>query len=308
MIRGRALAARRLRSNPRALTALAVTGAVVLAGAVGLLFVRRSGTDAGQESVQTDSQVGNAAATTAPPTTTTMPPTTTTRPPRDLGKVLLVGDSVAWTLADALTSAAAARGIPFTAAAIPGCGMISGLPAAGPGLEPVSWAAKCERVVVDQEKSLAASRDAGTVLWLSTWENADRWIDGTLHPFGTPETDALILDLMDQARARLLTNSDALLVLVKAAPSAVTSQVGLADPENVKRTVHLNHLYDQFAKAHPIDTRVLDLASMICPYGPPCPAVVDGFSPRPKDGGHFSTEGAAWLAPRFLDQLASVAG
>ena len=306
VIRGTTLTTRRTRPSRRVLIALSVTGIVLATAIVGLLLSGGSDTQAEVAPVRTDS---DAVAAAPPSTTTTAPPTTTTtRPPRDLGRLVLVGDSVAMTLADALTTEATSRGLRFTATAIPGCGMITGLPAAGPGAAPVTWPAGCEPLLVNNETSLAARRNAGTVLWLSTWETSDRWVDGTLRPFGTPQTDELLLGLMEQARARLLAGSDALLVLVKSSPTATTSQNGFADPDGVRRMVHLNELFDRFASSHPVDTRVMDLAAIVCPTGPPCPAVVDGITLRPKDGGHFSTAGATWLAPRFLDELTAVAG
>jgi lysophospholipase L1-like esterase len=113
---------------------------------------------------------------------------------------------------------------------------------------------------------------------------------------------------MAAARERVLTGSDALLVLVKLAPPAATSDRGFADPNQVADLRHLNQLFDAFAEAHPVDTRVLDLGAIVCPEGSPCPAVVDGITLRPTDGGHFSRAGAAWVAPRLLDEVLAVAG
>jgi hypothetical protein len=250
----------------------------------------------------------DAPTTTAAPSTTASTTPPTTRAPRDIGRIMLVGDSVANTLTKSLAAAAQVRGIPYNDQTVPGCGMIAGLPAAGEGLPPVSWAAGCEQVILDYQLGLAAERAAGTVLWLSSWETADRWVGSVLYAFGTPEADTVVLELMEQARARMLAGSDALLVLVKGPPGAATSQRGPVDPDAVQRTIHLNELFDRFAATHPVDTRVLDLAALVCPGGPPCPAVVDGIEPRPVDGGHFSEAGAAWVAPRLLDEIIAVAG
>ncbi len=62
------------------------------------------------------------------------------------------------------------------------------------------------------------------------------------------------------------------------------------------------------ARSDPDRVRLVDLGQWLCPLGPPCPEVVDGILARPNDGGHFSPEGAAWLAPRLLDALGVPAG
>ncbi|HEY6532662.1 MAG TPA: SGNH hydrolase domain-containing protein [Acidimicrobiales bacterium] len=310
-IKGKALAARRGHSLPRALVALVSALSLVVVAVVTLLVIG-SDDDGPQRSATTDAGE-NAAAPTDAPSTTVAPTTTaatvppTTRPPRDLGRLMLVGDSVAATLTKPLAFHAKARGIPYNDQTVPGCGMITGLPTAGPTEPPVPWAATCEQAVLDSQPGLAIRRSAGTVLWLSSWETADRWVDGSVLVFGTPEGDARLLELMEQARARILAGSDALLVLVKAAPNAAMSQRGPADENNVERMVHLNELFDRFAATHPVDTRVLDMVALVCPGGPPCPPVVDGVELRPVDGGHFSDAGAAWVVPRLLDEIVAVA-
>lgn len=256
------------------------------------------GTDAAVEAVSIST-------TEASTTTVTTPPTT--RPPRQIGRILLVGDSVADTISDALRTETRSRGLSYSDQTVSGCGMITGLPIPAPGMAPVPWAATCEKAILEYQPGLAAQRSAGTVLWLSSWETANRLIDGTEVQLGTPEGDAVILDLMEQTRARLLDGSDALLVLAKLAPPATTSAKGYANPTNTNRLTYLNTLFDRFAAAHPIDTTVLDLERIVCPSGPPCPAVIDGVTLRPTDGGHFSPEGATWVAPRLVDELLAVA-
>ena len=78
---------------------------------------------------------------------------------------------------------------------------------------------------------------------------------------------------------------------------------GDATPERVlEATVHRAVLRD-VARNDRRGCRVVDLGQWLCPLGPPCPEVVDGIQPVANDGGHFSPEGAAWLAPRLLDAL-----
>ena len=97
-------------------------------------------------------------------------------------------------------------------------------------------------------------------------------------------------------------DAGARLVLVTIPPQADNP---LETPKRYQapRTEHLNTLLAEFAAAHPNDVNLVDMAEIVCPGGAPCPTVVDGIVLRPKDGGHYEAEGAAWVAPRFVDQL-----
>jgi peptidoglycan/LPS O-acetylase OafA/YrhL len=229
-------------------------------------------------------------------------------PPAAIGPVVLMGDSIAASLAPALATYAAEAGVSFSSAALPGCSMVTGLAAGGPASEPIEWADECEQALPGFQDGLAARQGAAEVVWLSTWETADRWVDGTLYRFGTPEADEMLLQLIDEARERVLADSDALLVLAVPPPNAATSDLGAANADNVDRMVHLGDLLRTYASEHPGDVRVVDLSAIVCPDGPPCPEEQDGVTLRPRDGGHYSEDGGAWLAPRLFEALsASVA-
>ncbi len=247
--------------------------------------------------------VGPSVPADTPPTATApLDPTA----PRPLGRVTLMGDSIAASLAPALGDYASSAGIVFGSAALPGCSMVTGLAAVGS--EPIAWAAECETALPGFQEGLAARTGASTVVWMGTWETADRVVDGTSYEFGTPEADEVLLRLVDEAKARILRDSDAVLVLALQPPNAATSDLGAADAENVERMVHLNELLRRYAAANPADTRVVDLAAIVCPDGPPCPERVDDVTLRPRDGGHYSEEGGAWVAPILFEALsASVA-
>jgi hypothetical protein len=79
--------------------------------------------------------------------------------------------------------------------------------------------------------------------------------------------------------------------------------MGDPKPEQAVRTKHLNRLFTEYARSHPNDVAVISLSDLVCPGGAPCPTVRDGIVLRPKDGGHYDAEGAAWVAPRLLDEL-----
>ncbi len=242
--------------------------------------------------------------TTAEPPVTTVPDVPA---PRDIGKVLLLGDSVAASLAPQLATAARDAGIPFAAEARPGCSLVGGLPVDDDGI-PFSWSQPCEDGLPAAVDGVAARSGAGTVLWMSSWETADRLVDGSVYRFATPEADAMLMEQIDQTRAMVLRGTDSVLTFVLQAPNAERSDLGSGDADLARKAVHLNELLRRYAAEHPVDTRVLDLNPMMCPTGPPCPEVVDDIRPRPRDGAHYSDAGGAWLSPRLLELLAVAAG
>ena len=239
--------------------------------------------------------------TSLAPTSTTVPPAGLALPlaPRPL-RIVWAGDSLAGSLADAVVAAGAARGIEVLAQATPGCGMVRGLPA-DDGFSPIPWAATCDGSVGAHNLGVAAL-GADVVTWLSTWETANRIIDGQGYVFGTPEGDAVLLGLLDESVAQL-TSGGARLVFVTVAPHTTAPNRPTRDPEAEQRTLHLDALLRRYAGAHADHVAVLDLASLVCPTGPPCPTAVDGVTLRPDDGAHFAGGGPAWVAPRVLDLL-----
>jgi hypothetical protein len=218
--------------------------------------------------------------------------------------VLLLGDSVAASIGDALGTEATARGIPFLAATRPGCGMVTGIPALPDGTE-VAWGKTCADGTPAYLRDRVTSATPDVVLWMSTWETADRIVDGRFYDFGSKAADRVLLGLMEETRA-VITASGAQVVIVENTPNAEESEVAVRNPQQERDLLHLNSLYREFAAAHPETVHVLDLPAIVCPTGVPCPAVVDGVRLRPRDGGHFEGAGPAWVAPRLLDALSTL--
>ena len=228
-----------------------------------------------------------------------------TVPTPQLGRILLLGDSVAASLSDALQHEAAKRGIELHTATRPGCGLITGIPTTPDG-EEIPWGRGCSQGTVPYLTSQIAEQQPGIVLWLSTWETADRLVDDRLYRFGTEEADRVVLDRLEQSR-RILTASGARLMLLTNPPRAERAETYVRDPEDDRRIMRLNRLFERFAAEHPDTVTVVDLASIVCPSGPPCPEEVEGVRLRPRDGGHYEGDGPAWVAPRLLDAVTQAA-
>ena len=219
----------------------------------------------------------------------------------NVGRVLLLGDSVASSLSDGLQKEAALRGIPLSSSTRPGCGMVTGIPASGDGSE-LPWGAGCASSTLGYLDGAVQESQPNTVLWLSTWETLGRIIDGKLVEFGTPAFDAALLAEFEETREHL-TRDGAHVVLITNAPRAEHSDTVFNIPDEESRIEHLNKLYKTFAAQHPDSVTVVDLAAIVCPGGPPCAEFVDGVRLRPRDGGHFEGDGPAWVAPRLLDAV-----
>jgi len=221
--------------------------------------------------------------------------------PPTLGRVLLLGDSVAASLAEDLQFAAALRGIELSSATRPGCGMIRGTPALSDGSE-VPWGGDCSDQTLGYLDAAVRDHTPNTVLWLSTWETANRIIDGTLFKFGNRATDEALLAKFEESREHL-TQYGAHLMLITNTPRAEHSDTYVRDPAEDAKIERLNSLFRRFAAQHPDSVSVVDLAAIVCRSGPPCPEYVDGLRLRPRDGGHYEGDGPEWVSPRLLDAV-----
>ncbi|MGH9031218.1 MAG: acyltransferase family protein, partial [Acidimicrobiia bacterium] len=215
-------------------------------------------------------------------------------------RVLLVGDSVAHSLYPFLQSAADARGLPLDRLTVAGCGIAGGVTTDENGT-PYEWAATCNEGVPSAQEEAVASLQPDVVLWLSIWETSDRILDGRLVRFGTEAGDKALMREIDAAAKRLTAGGARLLLTLLPLPAA--------DPE-IPPTIdyapdirHLNRLLREYAAAHPETTEVFDLAELVCPDGPPCPAEVAGVRPRPRDGIHYEGDGATWVAGQLVPRL-----
>jgi peptidoglycan/LPS O-acetylase OafA/YrhL len=240
----------------------------------------------------------------APPSVVTTVPGAPTAPPT-LGRVVLVGDSVAASLGDELQRVAAERGIELSTATRPGCGMVTGIPTLPDGSE-VPWGKACADGTFDYLDQVVAQHQPSTALWLSTWETADRIIDGKLYRFGSSGTDAALLAKLEESRIHL-TGEGARLMILTNTPRAEHSDIRGGDPTDDAKIERLNRLYRRFAAEHPDTVSVVDLESIVCPSGPPCPETVHGLRLRPHDGSHFEGDGPAYVAPRLMDAITRAA-
>lgn len=216
--------------------------------------------------------------------------------PAPLQSIALVGDSVAGSLAPAMSNAFSRAGYTFLDAHVHGCGIASGLTVTEVG-ERFPWSDACVERVPAVHDQLIREHDPDLVIWHSTWETADRLLDGTFLEFGTPEHDVALANEIDLAIERL-TSRGARVVILVAPPNAPSPFVDDPDPTDML------HLADQLAIATSRSEALslVDLTPIVCPGGPPCPETIERLTLRP-DGGHYSETAAVWLTAQLTDTL-----
>jgi peptidoglycan/LPS O-acetylase OafA/YrhL len=276
------------RWTPRLLApaALAATAAVILLAT------------AGATSNPLSAAPGSKLESKSPPVTAA--PTSPTAVALPTHNVLLLGDSVAYTLGDALAAEGAKSGVTVKTIGRLGCSMTTGIALVADGT-PVSWGAACAGDTVKYQTDALDQYRPDTLMWLSTWETSDSEVDGQTLKVGTPAVEDWLLGEMERVR-ELAASQGARLVFVTNPPTAPNPQREV-DPVANQKLDQLNQLYQKFAAEHPKDVSVVDISSTVCPGGPPCPTTLDGIVLRPNDGGHYDAGGAAWLAPRLMDAL-----
>jgi peptidoglycan/LPS O-acetylase OafA/YrhL len=228
--------------------------------------------------------------------------------PEDQLKVLLVGDSVAFTLGDKgfEGEVAEANGLAFWNQAILFCELIPGAhrqdgEVRGASDTCVDW----ER---DWRRTVELWDPAISVLQLGAWEIFDREIDGEWVEFGTPEYDEVLVPVLQRA-VDALSSQGAPVVVVTTPPFLRDDGVKTDWTQNERRrTDHFNELLRDLAAANPDTVHLIELGDHVCPGGE-CPDQIDGIEMRP-DGLHYGDGDAKlvarWLAPQLRAAIESM--
>ena len=230
------------------------------------------------------------------------------RPPIPAGspaRVLVVGDSVAKTLAKRYERTARSYGLAITNAGVLGCGVVRGGPYRYFGQQRAALRA-CETWPDQFARHISRVDPDVVLLIVGRWEVMDRVYQGKWTHLGEPAFDRYIESELDRA-FRVLSDGDAI-VAVATAPYFLRGERpdgGRWPEDNPKRVDRFNQILRRVAARHPRHVAVLDLNERTSRGGRYTP-VVDGVSLR-FDGVHFSPEGARWLGPWLLGALSDMA-
>jgi len=222
------------------------------------------------------------------------------------GRVLLVGDSVAWGLAADLDRAANPA-IAVRNGAMIGCGITGGtyLPASGPGM---SDTFKCEERVANWKEDVADFNPQVSVILPGAYEVFDHEVDGQVLAFDSEEYRAFLRDEIETGIATLTTGGGRVALLTSPCFQPDKVQVGSESSNeraDTARVDTINDIIRDVAKADPAVT-VLDLHGFVCPTGS-FQAELEGVDMY-RDGVHYSAEGSAKVWAWLLPQLAEIKG
>ena len=238
------------------------------------------------------------------------PPTSpVTAPPGQAGpvRVLVVGDSVAHSMAPGLERSAAAQGLTVWDAAVDGCGIVQDVgeqrvwhwSSAPPGCSP-GWRERWP-LQVDQ-----FNPDVVVVL-LGTDDTLDRRIGGREITFDSTEGDELTRSELQEAVSILASHGAHVVALTTpySPPEPTGARIGIPERSsyNPRWIDRWNEDLRAVATRNASSVTITDLNRFLAPDGG-WTGTVNGVSVRGPDKTHLSPEGAdmvaTWLAPQLV--------
>lgn len=216
-------------------------------------------------------------------------------------RILVVGDSVAFGLAQALGRWVLTTGQGTVRAhARPGCGLATG------GIETRRdarvRAENCQRWVDGWIAMIETFRPDLVVVYTGGWDMAPRRLpewDGT-RELGDPAFDGWLGSQLTRAIERLGSGGARVVWLTSVCVKKPT--VGAAGVFDPRRIAALNRVIAGVARAEPERVRLIDLFSVACPRGA-FTNTLHGIENARPDGVHFSPSAADWVASWLGPQL-----
>jgi peptidoglycan/LPS O-acetylase OafA/YrhL len=228
-------------------------------------------------------------------------------PDPDATRVLLVGDSAAFTLGSAFPYDELRPRVTLDALGVLGCGVVLGRPYAGD--RGLTRDPKCPGVFDDWRDKVTDFDPEVSVIMAGAWEVVDHQVDGRVLRVGTDEYRRHLLQRLDEGLDILTRGGRSPAVLLGVpcygrSRSAVDARIEDARSD-VERTSWVDGVFREAAAAHAGVVTFVDLAAYLCPAGRYV-AELQGV-PLRGDGVHFTAEGGRvlwhWLAPQ-LERLA----
>jgi peptidoglycan/LPS O-acetylase OafA/YrhL len=208
-------------------------------------------------------------------------------------RVLIVGDSVAHSLAPGFTQA----GYDVEEGWAPACRLLRGHISSAKYDKNCPWRPAWRQAIREEKPEVV-------VAVIGTWDLFDLTVPGVDKPLvpGTPEWDALYTAALEDAiavlgkeGARIVFPTMPCMTVVKGTPD-----FNEASGVNVERVRAANKVLLQVAARHPENVVAPDLFGYLCPKGE-FEMGTDGVRPVRADGVHYTPEGAElvarWLGP-----------
>ena len=234
-----------------------------------------------------------------------------------LQSVVVVGDSTSCTLLSGLEAVGPSYDMRFNNAAMIGCGVVSGEIAPyffnGQNLE--TGTDRCQGFANVIETHAIERYRPSLIVWGSTDERNSIVNDTSggrkVLESGSSEWRSVMLQRIDD-RVEEFIATGAKVILLLEPPSVRVGNQTQPDAADIAFE-RMNDLLRDVAARHPNQVAVVDLESRVCPAGPPCPYVVDGFGAtvatateaiRPDDT-HYLPLGALWVAEWLVPRVAA---
>jgi peptidoglycan/LPS O-acetylase OafA/YrhL len=223
-----------------------------------------------------------------------------------LQRILLVGDSTACSLWPGLAAVGDAEGIPTGQGSVFGCGVASDEITTTRNEAITPHSERCHALVQWGEANALARLQPTIVVWMSTWEKSDLVSGERTIVAGTREWTREIMARMDAALDRLTAGGARVVLVTIPAPAPNPAQLTAHTDRDADDAgyLRLNATLRSFRARHRDEVTLVDLASKVCPDGPPCPETVKGLHARP-DGRHYTPEAATWAARWLVTQAFS---
>jgi hypothetical protein len=203
----------------------------------------------------------------------------------------------------------------FGNGAVIGCGVVSGeiAPLVVDGVNFSAGTKECQRAANRAESEAIEHDNPSLIVWGSIDERASIVAGSKVLEAGSPEWDSVMLGRISNRVDQFLATG-ARVILLREPPSVhLGSQTQpSADDLAFER---MNRLLGVVAAKHPHQVAVVKLDARVCPSGPPCPYVVDGFGStvatavqaiRPDDI-HYLPAGSLWVAKWLVPQISAAA-
>ena len=221
-------------------------------------------------------------------------------------RVLIVGDSLALTVAVGLARYAGTYGIALGGRSHTGCGVATAVPLLDHGVvgDPFGNCTMWPTWWADDVRQLHP-QVVGLVIGF--WEVVDRVVQGRMQHLGDPAFDAYEADQLEHAVA-VLTSGGANVALFTS-PYFRTGEQPDGNPwpqDDPARVDQLNRIIAEVARRHPGRVAVIPLHQFLDPDGH-FTWTLDGQVARQGDGVHTTLAAGTYLAPRVLPLLADLA-
>ncbi|MEZ5382317.1 MAG: acyltransferase [Microthrixaceae bacterium] len=223
-------------------------------------------------------------------------------------RVLLLGDSVAWSIGSNFYGTGSANDADhpimlwnqaeFQCFPDPAPGKRIGLPGET-STECPDWADRWAPYLTDFDPQIV-------LLPVSQWMIQDRVVDGRTIAFDSPEMRKRITMLYGQMIDELSVTG-ALVVLTTVIPNVGSVRGFNANDlsEAQRREVELNKIIGELVEQRPEQADLIDLAGWLC-TGTTCEEELDGVRLRP-DGGHFTAQSSPLAGAFLTDELERIA-